>query len=243
MVSYPYKGGLRMLKKILGDAPFEVNVERKVVLTPGEKTNVEFVFRNETEYDLPLCCSFNFYSNIKCDKKIFDITVPANGKTKETVGFYTQTSDRLFFGKNLCELKIRDGVLESESDYELLIFCEMSYSCKSERCDSDDVKEHCFFTRGGVFFANAGENVKVKIPTAEKKNVVIDTLSGKMLSVFVCGKECKAEKSTEIELCEGLNEVLINMKEDGNFAFSDFSGNTGLFLDTINAKICLEEKI
>lgn len=232
-----------MLKKILGDAPFEVEVEKNIVLTPGEKKNVEFVFRNETEYDLPLSCGFKFYSNIKCDKSFFDIIVPANGKTKENVCFYAEKNERVFFGNNVCELKICDGVLESESDYELLIFCEMSYICIDHEKSSDNGEENFYFTRNGSFFANGNEKVTFKIPTAEKMNVTLETLSGKTGVICVNGKKCNTHKSADIELKEGLNVVSVSMKEDGSFALSDFSGKIGTFLDTINAKLCLEEKI
>ena len=215
-----------MLKKILGQAPFDVELSEKIAITPGKKSSFTLLFSNISEYDLPLSCSLSFSTSVEADKTKFDITVPANGKTECSLTFSMDADSRMFSGCGIAELEILDRIFDSKTLYELEFFCEAAYKCAESKDDfspSDDT----LFTRKGRFFANRGETVFVEIPLAEDKEYKLAIPSGKI----------KNKNDGDIlRLSPGLNRLSFEMLEDGSFELINPVSDETAFADTINTK-------
>ena len=107
-----------MLKKILGEAPFDIELDKNIVITPGKKMSVKLLFKNISEYDLPLSCSLDFSVSAEVDRTKFDIVVPADGKTECELVFSKDKSSRMFSGEGIAELEIVDRIFDSRTLYE-----------------------------------------------------------------------------------------------------------------------------
>ena len=215
-----------MLKKILGEAPFDAGLSKKVVITPGKKTAVKLLFSNISEYDLPLSCSLVFSTSVEVDKTAFDIVVPADGKTECELVFSVDTDARMFTGDSVAELEIVDRIFDSRTLYEFEVFCEAAYKCG----DTDDgflPTGDVLFTNGGRFFANCGETVFLEIPLMEEKEYRLHILSGKI----------RDKSDGDIfRLSQGLGRLSFEMLEDGSFELCDTSNDETVYPDTLNTK-------
>lgn len=218
--------GNGMLKKILGEAPFDVELDKKVIITPGKKTSVKLLFNNISEYDLPLSASINFSVSAEVDKTRFDIIVPADGKTECVLTFSKDKASRMFSGIGIAELEIIDRIFDSKTLYEFDIVCEAAYKC-AEETEGFEASEDVVFTNKGRFFANKGETVFVQVPLMEAVQYKLFVLSGKI----------KDKADGEIlNLTPGLNKLCFTMLEDGSFEFRDPSSDETVYPDTLNTK-------
>ena len=215
-----------MLKKILGQAPFDVELSKDVVIIPGKKTVVKLLFSNISEYDLPLSCSLDFSTSVEVDKTAFDIVVPADGKTECELVFSKDKNARMFSGCGISELEIIDRIFDSRTLYEFEIVCEAAYKC----ADADDgfaPSDEILFTSGGRFFANKRETVFIQIPLMEEKEYKLHILSGKIKN---------RGDGDIIELSQGINKISFEMLEDGSFELCDPSSEERVHPDTLNTK-------
>ncbi|MBE6682142.1 MAG: hypothetical protein E7600_07655 [Ruminococcaceae bacterium] len=215
-----------MLKKILGQAPFDVSLDKKVIITPGKKCSVTLLFSNDTEYDLPLSCSLNFTTSADVDKSSFDVVLPAEGKTQVQIVFSKETDSKLFSGKGIAELEILDRIFDSKTLYEFELLTESAYKCGDVK-EGFTPTESMLFTGGGVFFANKGETVFVEIPLMEEAQYRLGILSGSI----------KGRKDGDIlRLSSGLNRLLFEMEDDGSFVILDSSSDEPAYPDTLNTQ-------
>lgn len=215
-----------MLKKILGEAPFDVELDKKVLIVPGKKTNVKLFFSNISEYDLPLSCSLTFSTSAKVDKTAFDIVVPADGNTEYELVFSADANARMFTGVGIAELEICDRIFDSKTLYEFEIICEAAYKCEA-LSDGVAPSEDVLFTSGGRFFANKGETVFAEIPLMENSEYRLKVFSGKVKD---------KNDGDVISLSSGLNRLVFEMLHDGSFEFCDVTSDETVYLDTINPK-------
>ena len=215
-----------MLKKILGEAPFDVFLDKPVVIVPGKKTLVKLLFSNISEYDLPLSCSLAFLTSVEADRSEFDIVVPADGKTECELIFSKDPASRMFSGCGIAELEIVDRILDSRTLYEFEIMCESAYSCV-EKNEGFTPTDCMLFTNGGRFFANKGETVVLEIPLIEPAEHKLCVISGKI----------KDRNNGEVlKLTAGINRLLFEMSEDGSFEFRNTSNDELVYHDTLNTK-------
>lgn len=215
-----------MLKKILGEAPFDIELDKSVIITPCKKTVIKLLFSNISEYDLPLSCSLDFTTSVEVDKTKFDIIVPADGKTECELVFSKDIGSRIFSGCGIAELEIIDRIFDSRTLYEFEIFCEAAYKCG----DADDgfvPSEEILFTNGGRFFANKKETVFIQIPVMEEKEYGLHILSGNIKN---------QSDGDIIKLSQGINKISFEMLEDGSFELCDVSSEETAFPDTLNTK-------
>lgn len=215
-----------MLKKILGEAPFDIALDKKIVITPGKKTSVKLLFSNISEYDLPLSCSLSFSVSAEVDKAKFDIIVPADGKTECELTFSKDKDARMFSGRGIAELEIVDRIFDSRTLYEFDIFCEAAYKC-AEEADGFKGAEETVFTRHGRFYANSGETVFAEIPLMESTEYSLRLLSGKI--------EGRSDGEM-LKLTAGLNKLSFTMLEDGSFELVDPLNDETVYPDTIGTK-------
>ena len=215
-----------MLKKILGQAPFDVELSGRITITPGKKSLVTLLFSNVSEYDLPLSCSLNFSTSVEADKTKFDITLPADGKTQCDLTFSKDTDSRMFCGCGIAELEILDRIFDSRTLYEFDIFCEAAYKC-AENKDDFSPSDEALFTRNGRFFANKGETVFMEIPLARDEEYKLSIPSGKI----------KNKNDGDIlKLTSGLNKLSFEILEDGSFDLKNPVSDEKVYIDTINTK-------
>ncbi len=224
-----------MIKKILGNAPFDISCGQ-AVLVPGKTKNIDFRLSNDTEYDLPLKFVLSFSSTVKSDLSEFNVVVPAGGNTKKTLKLDVDRNDKIFFSEHLCEIKIHDGVLNSESDYEIAFPCEMAYKCTDKENNFTATNE-VYFTSEGTFFANSNECICLEIPLAEQ--MIISTEKNQTETrTMLDGVQVN---SREIKLHPGLNKLCIKMFCDGKIEFFDTESMQKIFLNTINPMYFLED--
>lgn len=215
-----------LLKRILGQAPFDIDIDRRVVITPGKKTKVLLLFSNDSEYDLPLSVKLCFDISVQVDKTAFDITVPAGGNTQCSLVFSKDTDAEMFTGRGIAELETVDRIFDSKTFYEFEILCEAAYKCEDEPLGFSP-SEQILFTNGGVFFANRGETAFVEIPLMENAEYRLGVLSGSI----------KDKKDGDIlKLSKGLNRLCFEMLEDGSFTFLNISNDEPVYPDTLNTK-------
>lgn len=215
-----------MLKKILGEAPFDVSLEKRIIITPGKKTVTTLLFSNTSEYDLPLSCSLNFSVSIDTDKTAFDVTVPAEGNTSVSLIFSKDADSRMFTGKGIAELEIVDRIFDSKTLYEFEILCESAYKCAGIN-DGFSASDNTLFTSCGRFFANKDEAVFIEIPCMEDTEYRLCILSGKIK---------KQNNGDLLKLTSGLNRIIFEMSQDGSFEFQDTVSGEAVYADTINTK-------
>lgn len=215
-----------MLKKILGQAPFDVSLDRKVVITPGKKCAVTLLFSNDSEYDLPLSCSLNLTTSADVDKSSFDVVLPAQGKTQVPIVFSKETDSKLFSGKGIAELEILDRIFDSKTLYEFEILTEAAYKC-GDKNEGFSPTKGVLFTNGGTFFGNKGETVYVEIPLMEHAEYSLGILSGRI----------KNKKNGDIlGLSAGLNKLCFEMEDDGSFVLLNLSNDEPAYPDTLNTQ-------
>ena len=220
-----------MLKKILGEAPFDVSFDRNIVIVPGRKTTAELVFSNDTEYDLPLSIKITFGTLIEVSKTEFDILVPAEGKTETDLTFSKSIDAGIFTGNGIGEIEIVDRIFDSKTLYEFNVICESAYKC-SGACDDFSPTDEMFFSRKGRFYANKGECVCVQIPLAEETEYKLHVISGKI----------KNRSDGEIiKLRKGINSFCFEMTDDGSFEFQSPENDETVYPDTLNTKYFIKE--
>lgn len=215
-----------MLKKILGEAPFDVTLDKSVVITPGKNTDVRLFFSNDSEYDLPLSVKFNFDVSTEVDKTQFDVTVPAEGNTRVMLVFSKNPDAMIFTGLGIGEIEISDRVFDTRTIYEFEIISEAAYKC-ADFCDGFSQTDDVLFTRNGMFFANKGETVFLEVPLNEDENYKIHIVSGKIKDI--------ADEDL-IELKKGLNRLSFEMQEDGSFEFLNPENDEKIHSDSVNTK-------
>ena len=216
-----------MLRKILGEAPFCAEMNEKIVVLPGRDKKAQIVFTNDSEYDLPLSCTLNVPSFINTDKCDFDVVVPAEGITNVTITFSVNINERLFGGEKIFELEIIDGIFDTKTLYEFEAWCEICYKCCDNEKEAFLPTEEVLFSKDAVLFGNRGEIISLEIPSAEKKQIVLHVISGKI----------KDKKDGEtIFLSEGLNRILFEMAEDGSFEFQNPESFEKIYPDTLNTE-------
>lgn len=226
------KGEKAVLKKILGEAPFDAELDGEITVSPQKKSYRSLVLKNISEYDLPLSCSIKTASFAEVDKPFFDITVPAEGNTSENISFSVPCDSRLFGGEKVWTLEICDRIFDSRTEYEIPMKCEMSYKCSDDKKDSFVPSEQVIFSNKGVFFANAGEIVSLQIPCLEEISLVLHIISG----------EIAGYKDRDIIcLAKGLNRLSFEMIKDGSFEFQNTVNEETAFPDTINPKYFIQE--
>lgn len=216
-----------MLKRILGQAPFNVSFEEDVLVVPGKSTEISLLFENESEYDLPLSCLFRIESSLKIDCLEFDIVLPAEGKTKKTLVFSLGDDEKIIGGENVCELEIIDRILDTKTVYELEIKGEMAYKCSELISEAFLPSDEAVFTRNGRFFANKDEIIAIEIPTSEETETQLSVISGKVRN-FHDGQT--------IKLDAGLNRIIFDMEQDGCFEFVNSVSGDRMFCRTLNPK-------
>lgn len=216
-----------MLKKILGQAPFDVVLCGDVFISPDRKSTVQLLFSNDTEYDLPLCCTLRLCSSVNTDKISFDVILPAMGNTRETICFSQRPDEKIFGGTKICELEILDSIFDSKTEYEFDVNCEMSYKCLEEKNVLFSASDEGLFTREGRFFANRGETVSLEIPSMSETEIELSVISGEILD-FSDGQR--------IKLDTGLNRLSFTMSDDGCFEFKNPVSGDGIFIETLNPK-------
>lgn len=215
-----------MLKKILGEAPFDAELSNKVLIHPGKKTSVKLLFSNISEYDMPLSCKLSFSTSVEVDKSAFDIIVPADGKTECELAFAVDGDSKIFTGSAVAELEIFDRIFDSRTLYEFEILCEAAYKC----ADKGEGFAPCHdgvFTNDGIFFANKSETVFLEIPLVQEKELVLNVISGSIKSI---------KNGAVLRLSPGLNRLSFEMLEDGSFEFCDTSNDETMYPDTLNTK-------
>lgn len=209
-----------MLKKYLGQAPFDVALDDDIIVSPDRKYTAFLEFKNDTEYEYPLCCKIRMSSCLKVDKTEFDVILPAEGNTRVPLTFSYPDDARFMGGEKLCELEITDSIFDSKSEYEFQVKCEMAFLC----LENDSTGE-TLYSRNGTFFVNKGERVSLQLPVIQDKTVLLHIVSGKIKG-YADGQE--------VLLAEGLCRLCFEMENDGCFEF--YSPETGqkVFLDTLN---------
>ncbi len=228
------EGEWAMIKKILGNAPFDISCN-DVVLVPGKTKKLTFRITNDTEYDLPLEFCLGFSSAVKSELSSFNVIVPADGNTVKGLKLDLDEQSKIFTSEHLCEVKIRDGVLESESDYEMLILCEMAYKCTEVMNDFSPTEEK-YFTSNGSFFINKDECICLEIPLAEEKTVSLEK-DEKDVSVWL---DKTQTAPIAIKLHAGLNRLCIKANDDMSFSFYDKNSMQKIYLNTLNTEFFLE---
>lgn len=215
-----------MLKKILGQAPFDAALDGDVIITPGKKRTVTLLLSNISEYDLPLSCSLNLSVSADVDKAEFDVIVPAEGKTEVCLTFSKDVYSRMFTGCGIAELEIVDRIFDSKTLYEFEICCEAAYKC-TDKNDGFLPTEEIFFTNEGRFFANKGERVCVEIPLMESTQYRLCILSGKIKDL---------NDGDIIKLSSGLNRLAFEMTGDGSFELRNADSDRTVYPDTVCTK-------
>ncbi len=216
-----------MLKKILGQAPFDVALCGDVFLSPDRKSTVQLLFSNDTEYDLPLSCTLRLCPSVNADKISFDVILPAMGNTHEKISFSQKQGEKIFGGTKICELEILDGIFDSKTEYEFEINCEMSYRCLEGQNLLFSSSDEGLFTREGRFFANRGESVLLEIPSMTETEIELSVISGEIRD-FSDGQK--------IKLDTGLNRLCFTMDDDGSFEFKNPISGNRIFIETLNPK-------
>ncbi len=216
-----------MLKKILGEAPFDAFLSEEIVLSPDKKCKAEMTFSNISEYDLPLSCSIRMNTFAKIDKAEFDVILPADGNTSETLAFSLSYDSRIFGGIKVCELEISDRIFDSKTLYEIEFSVESAYKCIDENEDAFCPSQDILFTRNGVFYGNRGECVCLEVPSLEKSELELHIISGKIKGF---------KDSDEIILEKGMNRLCFEMEDDGSFEFRNTQNGEKIYPDTLNPK-------
>lgn len=216
-----------MLKKILGQAPFEIELCEGVVVSPDKMQKAEFVFRNDSEYDLPLSCNIKPNSFVAVDKSSFDVMLPAEGVTSVGIVFSVSDSSKIFGGSKICELEIVDRIFDSRTEYEFEVSCELAYKCENGGENEFLQTENVFFSRNGRIYANSGEVVSLELSSLEESELLIHVVSGKI-------KDFK--DGEKIRLIPPLNRLCFEMEEDGSFEFQNPVSLEVVYPDTLNPK-------
>ncbi len=216
-----------MLKKILGEAPFDVTVNGEIRVSPqkGSKMNLEFV--NDSEYDMPLSCSVAVQFFIKVDKSRFDIILPAEGKTSSEIAFSVSPDSKIFGGRSVCEIEISDRIFDSKTVYEAETVCEMSFKCCDKVSDAFTACGELLFSHDGVIFGNKGEFVSLEILCTRQTEVILGIPDGAVKDCF---------DGQRLVLTEGLNKIVFEFIGDGGILFLDPSSEEKTYLTTLSPK-------
>lgn len=221
-----------MLKKILGDACFDISIkEGKRLLLPGKALCVTLCFSNDTEYDLPLSCTLTLPRTVKCDRCEFDVILPAEGNTEQTMVFSVSENELSFCGQSICEIKICDRVFSFESSYELELHTEMAYKCSLPQDNGSNKSNGVLFSRGGTIYANKGERISMQIIALQETDIHAVYEKGFIHSLNLCGKRTESDT---IHLSVGCNSLYFDALCDGELHFESVSNDEAIFLDTIN---------
>ena len=214
-----------MLKRILGEAPYDVFLDGSALVVPYKRTELTLVFVSKTEYDLPLSCFFRLSGSIKTDICEFDVVLPAEGKTKQQIVLTLQEDAKIVGGESLAELEIIDRLLDSKTVYELELMGEMAYMCVKDKNVSFFPSDGAVYTRNGRFFGNRGEYISLEIPVMEQTETELSVISGKITDL---------SDGHKIVLTPGINRILLKMEEDTSFELVNPSGGQTVFLKTVN---------
>ena len=216
-----------MLKKILGEAPFCVEMNDVIVVSPAKSKKAQIVFTNDSEYDLPLSCTLKASSFINTDKGSFDVIVPAEGLTKVDVTFSVNENEKLFGGRKICELEIVDRIFDTKTLYEFEVLCELCYKCCENEKDAFLPSDEMIFSKDAVLFGNKGEIISLEIPCMENVQTVLHIIAGQIRG---------REDGDVLHLAQGLNRISFEMTEDGNFELLDEVSRDKFFADTLSTK-------
>lgn len=219
------KGERTMLKKILGEAPFDAFLSEEIVLSPDKKCKAEMTFSNISEYDLPLSCNIRMNSFAKIDKAEFDIILPADGNTSEILAFSVPTDSRIYGGIKVCELEILDRIFDSKTLYEIEFAVESAYKCVDKKEDAFCPSQDMLFTRNGMFYGNRSECVCLEVPSLEEAELELHVISGKIKGF---------KDSDVVKLEKGMNRLCFEMEDDGSFEFRNLQNGGKIYPDTIN---------
>lgn len=216
-----------MLKKILGEAPFDVMMNGKIRVSPQKcsKTTLEFI--NDSEYDMPLSCNLFLQSFLKVDKTSFDITLPADGKTMAELSFSISPDSEIFGGHGVCEIEISDRIFDSKTVYEAETLCEMSFKCCDKASNAFTACDELLFSREGVIFGNKGEIVSLEILCTQSTEVAL-SISESAVKNYADGQK--------LTLNEGLNRLVFEFVKDGELSFLDVSSEEKMYLTTLSPK-------
>lgn len=216
-----------MLKRILGQAPFDVSLSERIIVVPGQKSRARLVFTGDSEYDLPLSCNLDVNGFVKVDASSFDVMVPAGGKSESELVFSASPDSMILGGEKVFSLEIIDRIFDTKTEYELSIRCEMGYKCSLSKEEAFEKTDTPLYSRSGVFFGNKGEIISLEIPCENETEIKIAVLSGKI-------KDVPDGKS--IHLNTGVNRLFFEMQQDGSFELCDVTSDETIYLDTINPK-------
>jgi len=216
-----------MLKKILGEAPFDVAVNGRIRVSPQKDSKTDFQFVNDSEYDMPLSCSVSVQSFIKVDKSRFDIILPAEGKTSSEISFSVSPDSKIFGGQSVCEIEISDRIFDSKTVYEAEAVCEMSFKCCDKASDAFTACDELLFSHDGVIFGNKGEFVSLEILCTQQTDVTLG-ISGGAVKDYSDGQR--------LVLTEGLNKIVFEFIGDGGISFLDPSSEETIYLTTLSPK-------
>lgn len=214
-----------MLKKILGEAPFDIELCENIVVSPDKTQRAQLVFRNDSEYDLPLSCNIRMDSFVAVDRSRFDVILPAEGMTSVELLFSAPADSKIFGGSKICELEIVDRIFDSRTEYEFEVSCELAYKCENENRNAFSPSENVFFSRNGRIYANKGETVSLEVPSFEENELLLHIVAGRIKG-FNDG-ETICIKSPLCRLC-------FEMEEDGSFEFQNPASLEKKFPDTLN---------
>lgn len=216
-----------MLKKILGEAPFEAEICGSIVVSPDKVCKAVLVFNNESEYDLPLSCNIKMCSFIAVDKTSFDVILPAEGNTSVELSFSVSDNSEIFGGSRICELEIADRIFDSRTEYEFEVSCELAYKCENDRENEFAPTENVLFSRCGRIYANKGETISLELPSLEEAELLLCVVSGKIKN-FKDGQK--------IRLTPPLCRLCFEMQDDGSFEFQNSVSLEKIYPDTLNPK-------
>ena len=216
-----------MLKKILGEAPFDIELCESIVVSPDKTHRAQLVFRNDSEYDLPLSCNIKMDSFVAVDRSSFDVILPAEGVTSVELAFSVPATSKIFGGSKICELEIVDRIFDSRTEYEFEVSCELSYKCENAKNDAFSPSENVFFSRDGRIYANKGETVCLEIPSLEQSKFLLHVVSGKIKN-FNDGEI--------ITVTPPLCRLCFEMQEDGSFEFQSPESLGRVYPDTLNPR-------
>ncbi len=152
-------------------------------LVPGETHELEFRFENSSEYDKNLYCTLRSPEGLLLSRNHFDVLVPAEGISIETLKITIPKDLRVFYSSNFFVLETTDAVLEEDKNFAFFLSCALPWKWSIEKEDKS-------LSSNGTAYLGTAHVCKADIPLQNENG----TLS--LFSQLICA----LDDSTDIRI-------------------------------------------
>ena len=114
-------------------------------LIPGQTHEIEIKFQNSSEYDKQLYCTLLSPEGVLVSKKQFDLLVPAEGVSLDTIKITIPKDNRIFYSSYFFVLETKEAVLQENKNFAFFLNCALPWKWSVLDNSQKSIKEGATF--------------------------------------------------------------------------------------------------